>query len=480
MVFGLPQDMRGGFFRKNLVIGAAEILCRLPLIFTLGFLARSVGPDAYGAWALLVVVQSWAASFGSLGLTSSLSRFSPVAEPALAHAYLRLAMRYGALAMAAIVVVGFLFQAHLGAALGIPPRFRWLVPVALLMATGSVVDGYLDAYFKARERLRHQIVFLLTRTAAEIIAVKAVFAGGSFADSGEALAAYVTVVLAVKLAVYPWLLREKAPDIKVLPQAERSAFIHYGYAMLPTLLLVGAISQVDRLVLGHLTSPAELGLYAFSATLASYLVFLGYAVMALFLPRASRLHDEGRHEELQRLFARTQSVFLGIMTAAMVPVALFPRDILLATAGAAFSEVPTTLVVLCLAGCIDQLLGVHQYVFHLVKKPGWIFGVYLLQGVLVVLLVSVFTLAGGASWAPWGVLMAVVLTNLVRYRLAVRMLNLRLPSSVAVGLPLTVVMLGILTLLATGMSLANRLWVGVALLFCLALFALKWRKYRPR
>ncbi|MCU0841987.1 MAG: lipopolysaccharide biosynthesis protein, partial [Thiobacillaceae bacterium] len=315
-----------------------------------------MGPEAYGAWALLVVIQAFAASLGGMGLSSSLSRFSPAAEPGLAHAHVRLAMMAGGAAMACILLLGILLQAPLGSVLGIPPDFRWLMPMALLMAAGSIADGYLDAYFKAREKLRRQVGFLLTRSAAEIIAVMTVFATDLFPHASEALAAYVTVVLAVKLAVYPILLRDVGQAKVALPKAEKSAFLEYGYAMLPTLLVVWLTSQADRMVLGQLVSPSELGVYAFSATLASYMVLLGYAVMPLLLPRASRLYDEGRQVELQGLFARSQILFLGIMAVAMVVVALFAREILLVTAGADFAAAPTAFVVLCLAVCLDQLL----------------------------------------------------------------------------------------------------------------------------
>ncbi len=472
--------MSGGFFRKNLIIGGAEILCRLPLIFTLGYLARSVGPNVYGTWTLLLVVQNLAANLGSMGLSSSLSRFSPAAEPARAHAYIRLAMMVGGMAMAGILSLGILLHAPLGSLLGIPPDFRWLMPVALLMAAGSVADGYLDAYFKAREKVPQQVGYLLTRTAAEIMAVAGVFTTGLFADAGKALAAYVTVVLAVKLAVYPILLRQRGPAYVALPQDEKSAFLQYGYAMLPSLLVVWLTSQADRLVLGRLVSPSELGVYGFSATLASYLVFLGYAAMALFLPRASRLYDERRRQELQRLFAHSQIVYLGIMTAAMVLVALFAREILLLTAGAPFTTAPMILIVLCLAVCMDQLLGIHQYVFHLVKKPQWVFRVNLLQGTLIALLVSFFTLAGGFPWAPWGVLTAVALTNLTRYRLAMRMLYLPMPTVVLIGLPLLLAMTCALTLLSIRLSLENRAWVAICLLSSIGVVALRWREQLSR
>ena len=62
------------FFRKNVAIGLAELVCRLPLIFTVGLLARSVGTENFGNWALILVLQVFVVGFAGLGLSSALSR----------------------------------------------------------------------------------------------------------------------------------------------------------------------------------------------------------------------------------------------------------------------------------------------------------------------------------------------------------------------------------------------------------------------
>ena len=70
------------FFRKNALIGLAEIVCRLPLVFTVGYLARSVGTEIFGNWALILAFQVFIVGIAGLGLSSSLSRYVPAALPA--------------------------------------------------------------------------------------------------------------------------------------------------------------------------------------------------------------------------------------------------------------------------------------------------------------------------------------------------------------------------------------------------------------
>ena len=52
---GRPSNAR--FFRRNLMVGAVDLICRVPLVFTAGYLARQVGPATYGSWALVLAYQ---------------------------------------------------------------------------------------------------------------------------------------------------------------------------------------------------------------------------------------------------------------------------------------------------------------------------------------------------------------------------------------------------------------------------------------
>lgn len=203
------------FFRKNFLIGAAEIVCRLPLVFTVGYLARSVGTANFGNWALILTYQVFVAGVAGLGLSSSLSRFAPSCRTAEAAAYLRNAFALCLFVALATGVLTVGLREPLGAALGVKPEFYWLLPMAVVMATGSVADGLLDAFFKARMAIGRQISFVLSRTLVEVAAVLLVFVvlRGHFAGAPYWLAAYISVVIIGKLAIYPWLLSGMLKEI---------------------------------------------------------------------------------------------------------------------------------------------------------------------------------------------------------------------------------------------------------------------------
>jgi len=421
------------FFRKNTFIGGVEILFRLPLIFTAGYLARSVGPDAYGNWAVVIVYYGFMASVAGLGLSVSISRLAAVAPAVRARAYLGVAFRSTGVALLAAAALTLVFQPWLGDVLGVTTKFRHLFAFSSLLAMATVAEQLLDAYFKAQERLTRFVFLVLARTAIEIIAVLATFhnaqVGGPQAES--LLATYVLWVVAMKVLVYPWLLAGRRGGGRgniPLPPAERKEFLRYGLPMVPTALLAWFIAQGDRLVLSHQIDKSSLGIYAFSASLAANMVYIGYAVYPLLLPRASRLYEEGNIEELKTLFRRSQQLTFLLLSMVMLCLALFGREVLLWTAGEKFIGEGLILLVLAFAIGMDQVLGIHQYLFHLTKRAKWIFWLNLPQGIILLLAVWLSAAVGGIRWVPWGVLVGVLISNTIRYEVARRFLPIPRPD----------------------------------------------------
>lgn len=416
------------FFRKNAAIGVAEILGRLPLIFTVGFLAASVGTEAFGNWALILAFQAFLAGVAGLGLSSSLSRLASVSPAGVASGYLRFALLLCSGTVLAAGALALQLRQALGVLLDVAPAYRDLLPIAVLISAGGVVDGLLDAFFKAREAVGRQIAFISTRTLAEVTAVVATFAlqWPGLDTPFRLLATYVIVLILFKALAYPWLLMG-TPKAQTLGAEQRTTFLHYGLPMVPSMVVIWFVGQGDRLILSHFIDKHALGIYAFGASLAGYLVFLGYAIYPLLLPRASRLHEAGNDRAVAGLFQESQRLFLIILTIAMITLALVAKEVIGITAGQDFAGAEHILVVLGFAVCVEQLLGVYQYVFHLVRRTDWILWLNLLYGSMLVSMLAMTAHWLGASLVPWAVLAATVAFNFIRYRAARHFLPIVMP-----------------------------------------------------
>ena len=452
------------FFRKNIVIGSVEVLGRIPLVFTVGWLARSVGPQAYGSWSLVLVFQNIVAAIAGLGLASSISRLASVAEPQRAQGMLALALRAAALALCLLAGITWLGRDLVREALGLPPAYTQLLAAGLLLAAVSVVEGLLDAFFKAREQIGRQVVFVGIRTSAEVAAVAAIFWYHlvGVPPAPRWLLAYALLSVTIRLAGYLALSLYGAARAELPPADERQRFLRYGLPLIPSTITAWFVGQGDRLVLGHVVGKAELGQYAFAASLAAYLVFLGYAVYPLLLPRASRLYEAGDQQGLGDLFATCQAVFLVLLAVALCVLALFAGDIVRLTAGPQFLPAGWMLVVLAVSVGLEQLFGVYQWVFHLCKRPVWILWLQILYAGLLLGAVAVAGRLAGIVAVPWAVLGATLLFNGGRYFLAVRLLPLRVERELLLAAAGAVVFSGGLAIGSLSWSLAARLAVLTA------------------
>jgi O-antigen/teichoic acid export membrane protein len=462
------------FFRRNAVLGAAELLCRIPLVFTAGYLARTVGTDAYGNWALILVFQGFVAAIAGLGMANAVSRFAPVSAPELARGYLLRSLGTAAIALALLAVFIWLATPAIAALIGISAQAEWLLPLTCMLAVAACIEGLLDAYFKATENIKRQVGFLLTRTGAEIAIVVAVlwlYASRVEAGAYVLLGIYTVAVVAVKVTGYSILVQTAGGNAaRPAPEQWRS-FVHYGLPLVPVVVISWLTMQGDRLILGHLVDKHWLGVYAFGASLAYYVALLGYAVYPLLLPRASRLHDDNQTAELQKLFAESQYVLLALLTAALAAIFLFAHEIVIYTAGPDFAASAPILAVLSIAVAIEQVFGIHQYAFHLAKKTHWVLWLNVCYAALIFTSVYAAARLGDVSWIPWAIVSATAAFNLVRYLISRRFIRLRMQAQVAWVLAAAIVTAFAIGSIAADAGIALRLAL-LAAVTCIAAFVL--------
>jgi O-antigen/teichoic acid export membrane protein len=444
-----PAD---GFFRKNAVIGMAEIVGRIPLVFTAGYIARTLGPSVYCNWALVITYSGLLVSIVSLGLPVSLSRLASVDTAPRARGYLNVALRASAVAIVPIALLTLVTLPWLARAIGLGPGLAWLLLLGCLVAIVNGFEALLDAYFKARELVARQSTFVLVRSCIEVLSIVLVFSGTLHLGNlhgAKLLVLYAALNTTLKVVTYPLLVNIRAPRAEVPPPADRRTFVRYGLPMIPAGLVVFLTAQGDRLVLGHLFDKHELGVYAFGAALAAYMAYLGYAINPLLLPRASALHDAGDIGAVQRLFAQSQRVYLILYTAALAGLVLFSREVIELTAGKAYAGSQTVLIVLGAAVGLEALLGIFQWVFHLARRPRYVLWFNIAYMALNITGVIVAASFGGPAAVAVTVLVIVAVLNVARYAIARRMLPVRLEATTVLGL------LGLGCVLAPGLVLAR-------------------------
>lgn len=455
-----------GYFKKNVAVGAAEVLCRLPYIFTVGYMAKQIGPAMFGVWALVIVFQGIFGALAGLGLPAALSVHAPVADAGRAHGYLLYAARIGLLASLAGALLTFAGAEAIGSVLGLDPHYAWLLIAGSALATGTVLDSLFDAYCKARERVRLQLTYLGIRTSIEVLLVLVAFAPQFWPGVGaaERLFGYALAVVFFKLLAYG-ILAVTDRDAMSAPVAgeARAQLLGYGLRMLAPILVMRFASQADRYALG-LSAPTDVvGVYAFGASLAAYIVFLGYAVYPLLLTRVSKLHAEGAWDEVTRLYRASQGVYLRLAALALAFLALFADEVIDFTAGAAFADAADVLFALAVAISFDHFFGIYEFSLMAGRRQGLILLTQVFNAAAIILAVYVLGRYGALA-AAWGMLLVAILHNGLRYALAQR--TLRAPAAPANVVQFAAVAVGavILREFAQPLEPAGRLLLAFVLL----------------
>jgi O-antigen/teichoic acid export membrane protein len=414
-------------FTKNYVISLSEILSRIPLIFTVGFLASNIGPEAFGAWSLVLVVQSLSISLSGAGFPSALIRYVPNGSKNDAYQFLFLSIKRSAFFLLIISITIYIFYDFIGSLLNIDKEYRWLLIATCVMAIGSIMDGILDKYFKARILITKQILYLCTRTIAEVVSVIVVFNFLEFSNASSALLSYILIVVAFKIAIYPWLFFDRRFSIKEkIKFNTKNSFLKFSYLLIPSVLLAWLIIQIDRIIIGWMLDSSEFGVYAFSATLASYLVFLSYSIMPLFQSHAAKFYDQGRFQDLQNLFEIWQYMFISAASILLLLLVFFSQEILYFTGGADFAGLPNILLILSATVCIDQFFGQYQLIFNLANKPKLITLAYLIKLFLMVILIPFFVYFFGIYGAVLGMIISVIISSVFRYVKATKLIEIKL------------------------------------------------------
>lgn len=426
-----------GFFRKSAVIGVAEIFGRLPLIFTAGYVAKSLGPSAYGNWALVLAYQGLLISVVSLGLPVSLSRLASVATAARARGLYTLSLQLTSAVMIVLAVVSFLARFPLADLVGLQHALAWLLAVGCVVAVTTGFEGLLGAYLKSRELASRYALSVVARSCIEVTAIYLVFGGVVHVGNlhgAKLLLLYAAFVTVLKIAIYPLFVLVGSVRGERPSRAERSVFLRYGLPMIPAGIVVFLTAQGDRLVLGHLFDKHQLGLYAFGAAVSGYMTYVGYAINPLLLPRASALHDAGDDTSVRALFVQSQNVSMALYASGVAMFILFSHEIIRITAGHAYYKTANVMILLAAAVGLEAVLGIFQWVFHLVRKPRYVLWFNLGYMFLNVGMVVAGALVGGATTVAAFVLVSVIAANVARCAVARRLLAVDVAKATAVGL----------------------------------------------
>lgn len=298
------------------------------------YLARTLGAEALGVYALGMTLIAFIGIFNSLGLPQSALRFVAAYEASGEFEQLHaLLWRGAALLLLANLVVGAVL---LGAGPWIARRFyhapsliAYLPLFALIMLFGAVSTFYRQALAGYRDlKLRTLITNFIGTPLTMVVAFALISMG--FGLRGYLLAQICSAAVICLLLIAA--VRRFTPKAArffarrgTYPQRKVWSF---SLAMLAVTFLDLVMAQTDKVAIGFFRNARELGIYSVAAALVAYIPLILISVNQIFAPTIAHLHTRGERALLSRLFQSLTKWVTGMTLPLVLVVVVFSRALM--------------------------------------------------------------------------------------------------------------------------------------------------------
>ncbi|MGB8013851.1 MAG: oligosaccharide flippase family protein [Terriglobales bacterium] len=461
------------FFLGTLFTAGAGYLFKI-------YLARVLGADALGIFALGMTLVGFFGLFNGLGLPQAAVRFvaaySATGQWRRLHGFLLRA--FGLLGIgnivlaAAMVAVGPWLARSLYHSPALVPYLHLFALVLILGAftafLGQVLAGYKDV------ALRTVITNFIGSPLNIIFGVVLLSMGwGLRGYLLDQVASAVLVLLLLMMAAWRLTPGEARQFSSRAAPMEREVF-WFSAAVFGVSFLEFVLSQADKILLGVFLDVRQVGIYSVAATLVAFVPVALQSVNQIFSPTIADLHARGERALLGRLFQTLTKWILGLTLPLAFVMIVFSRP-LMRLFGAAFEAGWLVLILGTLGQLVNAGVGSVGYLLLMSGNQARLIRVQVAMAVFMVAatlgLVRPFGLAGVA--------LAAALTNALSNYLCLRQVRaaLQLSPYNRTYLHLLGPCLASLTL-TVGLRLLVRaidlrpewLWIGIALVAAYASF----------
>jgi O-antigen/teichoic acid export membrane protein len=294
-----PADRRlhpGDTISRNAVFAMATQLSTAAFTAVLTiYLTRTLGPSAFGTFALAMGITGLALRPSDLGTTQSAARF--VAERhgnrEAILGVLGMALRTRLATATAMAVVLFALAGPISTLYGVP-ELLWPLRGAAVSLFGQSIFRFAATIFIALRRTASGFVLTVSESAIEFTAsvvLVALGAGATGAAFGRAIGYVCGAALGV-LALGRFLARSPLFGTGPSPVPRRE-FVAYAGALLIVVGVFTAYSQIDVILIGAYLGTHAVGIFAAPLRLISFLSYPGQALSQAVAPRLAR-HPEQR------------------------------------------------------------------------------------------------------------------------------------------------------------------------------------------
>lgn len=402
------------FFLGTLFTAAAGYLFKI-------YVARMLGADALGIYALGMTLVGFFGLFAGLGLPQAAVRFVAAYSATQQYERLHVFFRH---ALVSLVVANLTLA---GAMMLIGPwvarsvyhsselvryihLFAWLLAFGGFASfLGQVLAGYKDV------ALRTFISNLFGSPLNILLGTILLAIGMGLRGYMIAQVASGAIVLALLFAAAWKLTPSAARRFPVQPPKAEAEVFWFSAAVFGVSFLEFLLAQADKIMLGMFVDVRQVGIYAVAASLVAFVPVALQSVNQIFSPTIADLHARGEHALLGRIFQTLTKWIIGLTLPLALVMCVYSKP-LMRLFGPAFEAGWIVLII----GTLGQLInaGVGS-VGYLLLMSGHQRRLVRVQGIMSVFMVAV-TMALVRPFGIIGVAVAAALTNAISNYLYLR------------------------------------------------------------
>jgi O-antigen/teichoic acid export membrane protein len=315
------------FFAGTLFAAGAGYLFKV-------YLARVLGPEALGLYALGMTIVGFLGVFNALGLPQAAVRFVAVYVAKAEYANLNgFFVRSVAILLGlnfvlglAVVWIGPYIALHLYHAPALVP-YLWFFAAIMLFGCLSGFWGQVLSGFKAVAQRTIILNFIGTPL---VIVLSMLLISAGHGLYGYLLAQVLSSVFLLGLFfVSAWKLTPPAarhvqrPLPKLPPEA-----VAFSASIFAIEFLTFVHGHADKVFIGTFLTVQDVGVYSVAAAIVAYVAILINSVNQIFSPTIADLHARGDHQTLGRLFQTLTKWVIGLTLPSAVVIMLFARPIM--------------------------------------------------------------------------------------------------------------------------------------------------------
>jgi O-antigen/teichoic acid export membrane protein len=371
------------------------------------YLARVLGPEPLGVYALGMTVVGLLGLVGGLGLPWAASRYVAVYRTEgksremwtfLFYAVLVLLLVNGVLALGMLAARRPIATFYHSAALdGVMPYF------AILLIAGVLGNFFGQVLIGHKEVARRTVLSNFVAGPATMLVTVAVLTRKPGLHGYVSAQVFGVMFGMVLMGWAGWTLTQKQGKFSLAsPSQVNRTIASFSLAAFAMDLQGFVTGQVDKVMLGSFLSVREVGVYATAAILVAFIPILLQSVNQIFAPTIAELHVKGQHEVLERLFQTLTKWILGFTLPLVFVIVLCARP-LMRIFGADFESGWPVLVigalgqlVNCGTGSVGYLLLMSGNERKLIRLQ---FGMALVMVILTLVLVPRWGITGAACAA---------------------------------------------------------------------------------